>query len=177
MWAKVLHATPRSRLLLKAGALNEEATRQRLRDGFAREGIDAGRLDLLGHVLAPAGHLALYSRVDIALDTYPYHGTTTTCEALWMGVPVVTLAGQTHASRVGVSLLTNAGVAELIAVDVDDFVQHAIALASETQRLAELRRTMRDRLNASPLRDEKSSAQRLEAVYRAGWRAWCARGT
>ena len=173
LWARVLNATPGSRLFLKAGALIEEPTRQRIRDGLAEHGIDAGRLDLTGQILEPSGHLAAYGRVDVALDTFPYHGTTTTCEALWMGVPVVTLAGQVHASRVGVSLLTAAGLTDLIATDEAAYVRIATELAGDAARRSRLRATMRRRVESSPLRDERGSAHRLETAYRTMWRRWC----
>jgi predicted O-linked N-acetylglucosamine transferase (SPINDLY family) len=172
-WAKVLDATVGSRLFLKAGALTEEATRQRMRDAFAKHGMDPARLDLAGQISEPANHLATYRRIDVGLDTFPYHGTTTTCEALWMGVPVVTRARDTHASRVGVSLLSNIGLNDLIAADEQDYVRIATGLAADGPRRAELRATMRQRLEASVLRDERSFAQRLEIAYRTMWRGWC----
>ena len=115
----------------------------------------------------------MYDRVDIALDTFPYHGTTTTCEALWMGVPVLTLAGQRHASRVGVSLLTNAGLPELIADSPDQYIEIAAALASDLPRLRSLRATLRPRLQQSPLMDAPRFARNVESVYRQLWQKWC----
>jgi predicted O-linked N-acetylglucosamine transferase (SPINDLY family) len=109
--------------------------------------------------------------VDIALDTFPYHGTTTTCEALWMGVPVVTLAGQTHASRVGVSLLSNLGHPEWIATSPEGYVKIAVELAGDLPRLAQLRSTLRGRMEASPLMDAPGFAREIEAAYREMWRA------
>ncbi|MGD0465031.1 MAG: hypothetical protein ABSB74_21315, partial [Tepidisphaeraceae bacterium] len=121
------------------------------------------------------GHLELYHRVDLALDTYPYHGTTTTCEALWMGVPVVSLAGRTHASRVGVSLLSNVGLPEFIARTPQQYVQIATGLAGDLPRLAELRRTLRPRMQASPLMDAPRFARNVEAAYRRMWENWCSK--
>jgi len=112
----------------------------------------------------------------VALDTYPYHGTTTTCEALWMGIPVVSLAGRTHVSRVGVSLLSNVGLPELIAETPEQYVHIAADLAKDVPRLAELRRTLRGRMQASPLMDAPRFAAEVEAAYRQMWREWCARG-
>ena len=112
----ILQAAPESRLLLKTEALGCESVRERIFRVLGVEKIGPERLELRGREPGYDRHLACYERIDIALDTSPYHGTTTTCEALWMGVPPVTLAGQTHVSRVGVSLLSNIGLGELIAV-------------------------------------------------------------
>jgi predicted O-linked N-acetylglucosamine transferase (SPINDLY family) len=138
------------------------------------DGVESNRLELLGWVSSVA-HLAQYNRLDIALDTYPYHGTTTTCESLWMGVPMVTLAGESHVSLVGASLLTTIGLPELIARSPQQYVQIAADLSRDLPRLAELRRTMRARMQASPLMDEPGLARDIEAVYRQLWRDWCVR--
>ncbi|MGD0463443.1 MAG: hypothetical protein ABSB74_13245, partial [Tepidisphaeraceae bacterium] len=130
---------------------------------------------MLGRIDHLRGHLELYHRVDLALDTYPYHGTTTTCEALWMGVPVVSLAGRTHVSRVGVSLLSNLGLPQLVAFNPEQYVQIATDLAKDLPRLAELRRTLRPRMQASPLMDAPRFAAEVEAAYRQMWRDWCTR--
>ena len=122
-----------------------------------------------------AQHLALYGRVDIALDPFPYHGTTTTCEALWQGVPVVTLAGRTHAARVGVSLLTNVGLPELIAANTDDYIRIAASLATDLPRLSEWRATLREKMKASPLMNAPRFTRNVEHAYREMWRAWCAK--
>jgi predicted O-linked N-acetylglucosamine transferase (SPINDLY family) len=111
--------------------------------------------------------------VDIALDTFPYHGTSTTCDALWMGVPVVTLAGQSHVSRVGLSLLSNIGLPELVATTVDEYVGVAVNLATDRDRLKRLRLTLRERMQNSPLMDSPTFARNLEAAYRQMWRKWC----
>jgi hypothetical protein len=121
--------------------------------------------------------LADYANIDLALDPFPYNGTTTTCEALWMGVPVVALAGAAHAGRVGASLLMQVGLPELIARDAQDYGEIAIALLSEPARLASYRRGLRARMAASPLCDSQSFARSVEAVYRELWRRWCEAGT
>ena len=174
LWSQILHAVPGSRLLLKNHGFREPAVRWRIRRGLEKAGIAAERIELIGPARSVAEHLAAYGRVDLALDTFPYHGTTTTCEALWMGVPVVTLAGQTHASRVGVSLLTNAGIPELIASDRDEYLHLAVQLAADATRLADLRATLRARLASSPLMDAPRFAHNVEAAYREMWRQWCA---
>jgi predicted O-linked N-acetylglucosamine transferase (SPINDLY family) len=173
LWADLLRGVPGARLFLKNRSLSDAATQQRLRTVLADCGIAPERLQLAGYAPRPDEHLAAYGRVDIALDTFPYHGTTTTCEALWMGVPVVTLAGKTHASRVGVSLLSRVGLTELVAETAEDYVRLATELASDLPRLAELRRTLRPRMAASPLTDAPRFARAIEAAYRDMWRAWC----
>ena len=173
LWAKILNSTPGARLLLKAKGLNSESVQQRVRLAMGQAEIDPDRLELCPWV-SPAEHLMRYGQVDIALDTYPYHGTTTTCESLWMGVPVVTLAGQSHVSRVGVSLLTNAGLPELIAQTPEQYVKIAADLAGDLPRLAEIRRTLRQRMQDSPLMDATRFARNIEAAYRQLWINWCA---
>ena len=117
----------------------------------------ADRVELLAWLPGTAAHLALYHRVDIALDPFPYNGTTTTCEALWMGVPVVTLRGDRHAGRVGASLLTQIGLTDLIANSVEEYLEIALALACNPGRLDDLRRSLRPRMAASPLCDGPAS--------------------
>ena len=159
--------------MLKNRALEHESVRDHLLGAFAGAGIDAGRLTLLGKTPTTAEHLACYHQIDIALDTFPYHGTTTTCEALWMGVPVVTQIGRVHGSRVGLSLLTCLGLEELAAYDEDGFVRIAVELAADRPRLAELHATLRDRLLTSPLCDGPAYTRRLEEAYRSMWQSWC----
>jgi predicted O-linked N-acetylglucosamine transferase (SPINDLY family) len=146
-----------------------------LREQFASCGIAADRIEMLGRIPDIGRHLELYRRVDIALDTYPYHGTTTTCESLWMGVPVVSLEGRIHASRVGVSLLRHAGLPELIARDGAQYIKIAADLAADRARLAEWRRTLRVQMRASPLMDAKRLAGEIESAYGEMWRTWCSK--
>ena len=175
LWSRLLAAVPGARLLLR-GPDNEESFVQPLRAALAAHGIAPDRLECIGRAPTLAAHLALYHRVDIALDTFPYNGTTTTCEALWMGVPVITIAGQTHASRVGVSLLTNAGLPELIAEDEDACLRIATRLTGETDRLAQFRASVREKLAASPLLDARRFGRNFEQTFRQMWRTWCSRG-
>jgi len=177
LWTRLLQRVPRSRLLLKNPGLSSAAAQQRIGAIFAAAGITPDRVELRGWAAAPLDHLAAYHDLDIALDTFPYHGTTTTCEALWMGVPVITRAGTAHVSRVGVSLLTAAGLPECIASSDDQFLQIAADLAADLPRLALLRRTLRDRLLSSPLMDAARFAREMETAYRAVWQAWCASAT
>ena len=172
LWSRLLAAVPGSRLMLKAHALGADSARRGLLETFATNGIGAERLLLLGPEESPAGHLGRYREVDIALDTFPYHGTTTTCEALWMGVPVVTLAGRTHVARVGVSILKRVGLDDLVALSPEDYVAKAAALAAAPARLQELRGGLRQRLRASPLLDGAGFARAVEAAYQTAWGAW-----
>ncbi|MBP2232620.1 putative O-linked N-acetylglucosamine transferase (SPINDLY family) [Azospirillum agricola] len=162
LWARVLDAVPDSRLLLKAGPLADGSVRKRVLALFASHGIAAGRIDLRARVPDNDGHLKAYGWMDVALDPFPYNGTTTSCEALWMGVPLLTLPGDRHAARVGASLLTAAGLPDLIAADADDFVRRAAALAANPDRLATDRRTLRPRLQASRLCDATAFARSFE---------------
>ena len=174
-WSRILRALPKARLILKNASLRDEATCRRYLDLFSREGIAPERLELLSWTASASGHLALYWRVDIALDPFPYNGTTTTCEALWMGVPVITLAGSRHAGRVGVSLLTQVGLEDLIAQSEADYLALAVRLAADPERLTRLRSGLRERVAASPLCDAAAFARDVEAAYRTMWRDWCAR--
>ncbi len=128
---------------------------------------------MIGHIESTGGHLGAYGRIDIALDTFPYNGTTTTCEALWMGVPVVTLTAERPAGRVGASLLTQAGLEDLIATGPAEFIAAAKERAADPARLAEVRLGMRRRLIRSQLMDRAGFAQSLEAAYRGIWQDWC----
>ncbi len=177
LWAAVLRETPASRLILKNRALRDAPTRERYLARLAEGGISADRVELLGWVDSSADHLGLYHRLDIALDTFPYCGTTTTCEALWMGVPVVTLAGTRHIERVGLSLLTRVGLPELAAADRNEYIRIAAELARAVDRLAALHSELRERVRQSPLCDAEGFTHSLEAAYRQMWRDWIAKTT
>jgi predicted O-linked N-acetylglucosamine transferase (SPINDLY family) len=140
---------------------------------FAQQGIVRDRL-ILQDWLKGREYFRLYEQIDVALDPFPHGGGTTTCDALWMGVPVVSFAGQTAVSRGGLSILSNLGLAELVASDVDRYVQIARELAVDLPRLGELRSNMRSRMQKSPLMDEPRFARQIEAAYRDMWRRWCA---
>ncbi len=174
LWTQVLLAVPESRLLLKARGLDDPAIRQGVVGRFALAGIDQARLRFAGRTRGYRDHMALYGEIDIGLDSLPYNGTTTTCEALWMGVPTVTLAGDRHCARVGASLMTRVGLEECVAATPEDYVAIAAQLAADRQRLADLRAGMRARVQASPLMDATGFTASLEAAYRTLWRDWCA---
>ena len=171
LWSELLRRVPRSRLLLKNKSLRAPEVAARTVEAFSQHGVAADRLLLSGPVTGAAAHLARYHHADIALDTYPYHGTTTTLEALWMGAPVVTLAGTSHRSRVGVTLLGAVGATDLVARTPSEYLDIAAALAGDGDRLQLLRRTLRERVRASVLTDAPRFTRELEAVYRRFWRA------
>jgi len=170
IWSSLLHALPDSRLLMftvPAGRAYD-----RIVGEFAAHGIGEARLQLVPR-LPFAEFLEAHSRVDIALDSFPYNGTTTTCQTLWMGVPVVTLAGRNLVSRVGVTMLTSVGLEECVAENEEDYFRKVIALASHPARLQELRLGLRNRMAASPLTDGARFARFLEDAYAKMWDHYC----
>ena len=173
LWAEILREVPGARLLIKAKSLQDPALAREVRAFFGRRGIDEARIEARGWTRDRAQHLALHAKVDVGLDTSPYHGTTTTCDALWMGVPVITLAGETHVSRVGVSLLAAVGLSDLVARSPEEYVALAVRLAGDRARLGELRRTLRGRVVGSRLGGARAFARALEEAYRAMWRERC----
>lgn len=168
-WARLLHQLPAAQLFLKAPGIGAASTARRLHADFAAHGIAPERVRLAGATVDHAAHLAAYRELDVALDPFPYNGTTTSFDAFWMGVPVVALAGDRHAARVGASLLTTLGHPELVAGGIDDYLAIAAALATDPDRLAGLHRELRRELLASPLMDESAFVARLEAAYREAW--------
>jgi predicted O-linked N-acetylglucosamine transferase (SPINDLY family) len=174
LWAEVLRAVPGSRLLLKASGSGDPAARRHLLSAFAAAGVEPDRIAFAAYAPSARAHLEAYREVDVALDTFPYNGTTTTCEALWMGVPVVTLAGERHAARVGASLLSAAGFPAGIAERSADYVTTARLLAEQQQLLSALRANLRADMARSPLCDATAHARSLEEAYRAVWHIWCA---
>jgi predicted O-linked N-acetylglucosamine transferase (SPINDLY family) len=173
-WARILTQVPESRLLLVASGLDEASSRQRLLDFFAGHGIRPGRLDFKGR-RSLEQYLATHGGVDLLLDCHPFTGHTIGCHALWMGVPVVTLAGETHSSRMVASVLANLGLSDLIARTPDEYVKIAAGLAGDLPRLSGLRSILRERMKASPLTDAPRFARHIEHAYREMWRAWCAK--
>jgi protein O-GlcNAc transferase len=172
LWAQVLNAVPGSRLFLKYKQLGEASIRQSTCERFAIHGIKPERLIFEGYV-PRANYLASYQRVDIGLDPFPFPGGTTTMEALWMGVPVLTLAGERFLSRQGVGLLMNAGLPEWVAKDPGDYVARAVAHAGDLQGLARLRAGLRQQVLASPIFDAPRFAVHFEAALRGMWQLWC----
>jgi len=172
LWAKVLEAVPGSRLVLKWKTLEQPKVRRRTEADFAAAGIGPDRLELRGRS-THAETLAEYAGVDVALDPFPYGGGATSLDALWMGAPVVTLAQDRVASRQTLGFLTELGLEDLAATSEDQYVAIAKALAADPARRAELRRSLRPRMAASPLTDAQAFTPGLEQAYRQMWRRWC----
>jgi predicted O-linked N-acetylglucosamine transferase (SPINDLY family) len=171
LWAEILRILPTSRLIVHSQAgTHLDAVRER----FAVHDVSPDRLEFLGRQPRPQ-YLQTYSRIDIALDPFPWGGGITTCDALWMGVPVVSLVGQTAVGRGGASILANIGLPELIARTPEQYIQIATDLARDLPRLVELRRTLRARTQGSPLMDAPRFARNVEAAYHQMWRTWCER--
>ena len=172
LWARILERTPGSRLLIKTASLRDPGVIELARSRMRRAGLDLDRVELAGFTPGRREHLAAVASVDVALDTFPYHGTTTTCESLWMGVPVVTLAGDRHAARVGVSLLQHLNLDQLIARSPDQYVDIASQLALDPQLRQTLRHSLRGRLRQAPLTDVSAFTRALEQGYRTAWTEW-----
>jgi predicted O-linked N-acetylglucosamine transferase (SPINDLY family) len=172
LWARILHAVPGSRLFLKSQQVAELSLRKEIYARFAQHGVDADRL-ILEDYGPRADYLAAYQRVDFALDPFPYPGGTTTVEALWMGVPVLTLAGEHFLSRQGVGLLMNVGLPHWVATDLEDYVAKAVSHANELGALAALRAGLRQQALASPIFDAPRFATHFEEALRGMWNKWC----
>jgi protein O-GlcNAc transferase len=168
LWARVLEAVKGSRLLMFCP---EGRTRERVQTFFGARGIGAGRVEFAGG-LPRWEFLSLYQRIDIGLDPFPCNGMSTTCDALWMGAPVLTLPGKMPVSRTGLSLLSSINLQEFVASSEDHYVRIAVELAGDLPRLADLRATLRPRMLASPLMDAPRFARNVEAAYRSMWQAW-----
>lgn len=168
-WCRLMRETPGSRFVLQA---EEGRHRQRVIDALHRAAVDPQRLRFVAYMSGP-DYFRLYQEIDLTLDPFPCAGGTTSCDALWMGVPVVTLAGGTAVGRSGVSILSNVGLPELIAGSQDQYLDIARQLAGDLPRLAELRAGLRQRMLNSPLTDAPRFARNVEAAYDAMWRQWC----
>ncbi|XP_022767024.1 probable UDP-N-acetylglucosamine--peptide N-acetylglucosaminyltransferase SPINDLY isoform X3 [Durio zibethinus] len=173
VWARILCAVPNSRLVVKCKPFCCDSVRLKFLTTLEQLGLESLRVDLLPLILLNHGHMQAYSLMDISLDTFPYAGTTTTCESLYMGVPCVTMAGSVHAHNVGVSLLSKVGLGHLIAKNEDEYVQLALQLASDVTALHNLRMSLRDLMSKSPVCDGQNFISGLEAKYRTMWHSYC----
>jgi predicted O-linked N-acetylglucosamine transferase (SPINDLY family) len=169
LWARVLRAVKGSRILILSP---EGSARQWSSEALTEHGVEADRIEFVPRQ-PHTGYLELFNRIDISLDTFPYNGHTTSLDSMWMGVPVVTRVGQTVVGRAGLSQCRNLGLPELVADSDDDFVRIATELAGDSAQLAALRKTLRDRMAASPLLDAPRFCRNLESAYRRMWRDWC----
>jgi protein O-GlcNAc transferase len=176
VWAEILKRLPNARILLKNMRYTDSSVREIFWGHFEEHGVDRQRVHLVGDRQSIPEHLQIYNEIDIGLDPFPYNGTTTTCETLWGGVPVVVLAGNAHVCRVGVSILTNVGLPELVAQTPEEYVEIAVNLASDLERLRHLRHNLRDMMEKSPLRDPQGHARALEQAYRQMWKNLVASG-
>lgn len=172
LWARILREVPDSVLHMKTIALRDAGVRDQALRRLTAMGVDCTRVHVSPIVPGRREHLASIAALDLQLDTYPYHGTTTTCESLWMGVPVVSLAGDRHASRVGASLLQSVGASELVAHDPDSYVAVAVGLSKDPSRLSALRAGLRPAMQRSPLTDAARFTRQLEEAYRGMWHDW-----
>lgn len=169
-WVSILNKVPASRLFLKTGGLNDPQEKRKALSKFFRAGLeDTTRVEIHDLVPSRSDHLRLYERIDIALDPFPYNGTTTTCQALWMGVPVVSLKGDRHVARVGASILSQMGLQRLVAESKTEYADIAAQLAFASKDLPMLRASIRPRLLASPLLDHKGFTRQFESVLRSLW--------
>lgn len=174
MWGQILARVEGSKLLVKNKMLDQPSVRRDVSNALIHAGIAANRQILLGRTTSPQDHMQTYRQVDLCLDSYPYGGTTTSCDSLVMGVPVVTLAGRRHVSRVTASQLHSLGLSSLVANDASQYVDIAVGLASDPGKLKEIRRGLRERMQKSALMDYRGFTQQLEQKYRDIWRRWCA---
>lgn len=170
-WAGALRAVPNSRLLLHA---SETEAREFAAGVLAEEGIEAGRLEFVGRQFRDE-YLQTYARIDVGLDPFPFNGMTTTCDALWMGVPVLCLPGDLPSSRAGLSLLRTVGLDAWVATDEADYRRKAAELTGNSSKLFQWRMNLRRRMQASPLMDKRCFARNVEAAYRQAWQDWCGR--
>lgn len=172
LWSRVLASVPNSRLFLKAKQLGDVSVQQHTVRRFSERGIEADRLVLEG-AESREKYLAAYHRVDIALDPFPYPGGTTTVESLWMGVPVLTLVGQSFLFRQGGGFMKNAGLPEWIANSHDEYVARAVSHSAKVHELSELRRGLRQQVTMSPIMEGKRFAAHFEEALRKMWRMQC----
>ena len=173
-WSRLLLAVPGARLLLKAKSLDAADSQAEWRARFERHGVHPDRLMFLGRDRTVADHLRRYADIDLALDTFPYSGVTTTCEALWMGIPVISLAGSSVGGRMGLSILSAFGEPNWVAGSTEEYVRIAAALAADPIDIERRRQSGRDRFERSPLADAAALARQIEGAYRDAWRHWCA---
>ncbi len=171
-WSHILKKTPGSRLLIKTRTLQDISTASQLREKFANCGVNPERISIQGKNFTTAGHFAAYNQVDIALDPFPYNGTTTTCDALWMGTPVIAMRGKSHADRVGASLLQAIGCPELVAENCSDYIDIAVSLAQNITELARYHQKIRTKMQKSSLMNAKKFTENFNRAIISRWEEW-----
>ena len=171
----MLKAVPNSRLLLKALALEDEGTCEYFREQFVAQGIDGARVILEKPTLKIENFFDSYHKIDIALDPFPYNGGTTTCQALWMGIPVISLRGKQFFSRMSYSFLSNLGMGELSAQTEEEYVAIALKLTQDLNKLSQIRASLRQKMKNSPIVDATFATEQLEKAYYQAWRYYTAR--
>jgi len=173
-WATILDRCPGSRLMIKTSRLAQQAARDDLLGRLTSHGIDPSRIELIGRTDSMSAHLGLYNQIDCALDTFPYTGTTTTCEAMHMGVPSVTLRGESHAGRVSASLMQAVGESEWVTDGTDAYIQRAVEANAAGVRIQSERESLREALASSSLCDEREYTSKIAATFSTLWKRWCA---
>lgn len=173
LWTAIMKEISDSRLILKSRNFSDMTSRKNAMDLFVKNGIAPERIQILPLTPSFSEHLVMYNLIDIAFDTFPYNGTTTTCEALWMGVPVITLAGTTHASRVGMSILSNIGFSNLVAQKGTEYIEIAVRLASDAKILTSMRHELRSLVAGSSLTNKTQFITHLEDCYKTVWEEYC----
>lgn len=176
-WAGILAAVPNSRMVIKGRGLGDSQLRQRVSKIFAAQGVSEGRLELFDYLRDKQSHLSLFGKIDIMLDSFPYSGATTVCEALWMGVPSVTIAGDKYVSRMATGILNVVGADELVADNEQAYLELARSLAATPEKIITYRKTLRQRTATSPLTDQKAFVTAMENAIRQMWCNWCDEGT
>ncbi len=175
LWAEIIKKIPNSRLLLKSSTqhFNDPEIVKWVSEKLFSRGLTPEQIHILPSTRTTEEHLKYYQQIDIALDTYPYNGATTTCEALWMGIPVISWSGKTHASRMGLSLLNTVGLGHLVAKSAEEYLNIVINLTSDLNQLQDLRKNLRSQVSASPLTQAAQFTAHLETLYQNIWETWC----
>jgi predicted O-linked N-acetylglucosamine transferase (SPINDLY family) len=173
LWCEILRRIPEAELVFKCRPFGEEKTREFMMDHFREHGVDESRVRMIGFIPSSSSHLDTYNEMDIALDPFPYNGTTTSCEALWMGVPFITREGDRHCARVGMSLLKSVGLDDWIAQSDEEYVEKAVFFANNREKLLETKLNLREQMRSSPLCDSNAFSGHFCNALRGMWREWC----
>jgi protein O-GlcNAc transferase len=173
LWCEILKRIPEAELVIKCRPFGEHKTKEFMLENLAKYGIQENRVKLLGFIPSNTGHISTYDVMDVALDPFPYNGTTTSCEAMWMGVPFITREGDRHCARVGMSLLKSVGLDDWIAYSDEEYVEKAVMVSKNPDKLWEVKRTLRQKMQESALCDSKGFAKKFCTALRTMWEKWC----